>query len=95
MAPLAPLNPPLVVAVGVLVLLVLLPVIVRCALRSVTLPACSAGSVPHAAPETQAEMMAAGWAAGPADMAAVGAQGHSPRVLPPSFCLWSISNCFC
>ena len=36
------------------------------------------------AAETQAEMMAAGWAAGPADMAAVGAQGHSSAVLPPS-----------
>ena len=65
-------------AVGVLLLLVLLPVIVGCGMRSVTLPACSAGSVAHAAPETQAEMMATIWAAGPADMAAVGAQGHSP-----------------
>ena len=74
-----------VVAVGVLLLLVLLPVIVGCGMHSVTLPACFAGSVAHAAPETQAKMMAAGWAAGPADMAVVGAQGHSPDIVRPSF----------
>ena len=72
-----------VVAVGVLLLLVLLPVIVRSGMRSVSLPA----TVAHVALETQAERMGAGCAAGAADMVAVGAQGHSPAaaVLAPAF----------
>ena len=60
-------------AVGFLLLLVVVPVLVGTGVHSEALPPTLA----HVVLETQAERMGPGCAAGPADLVAVGAHGHS------------------